>query len=212
MKKNKHATSIIEAIVAMTIISIWVTWMYNIYISSTRLEESISNKMNAVAIAREWIEAITNMRDTNWIILWSDVNNCWNTLNYNTLCIMNNTTDYDIPNDWHFKIYKNTNNRWTLSGSTTVSASGYLDSTYRDNFIVWIDSDWFYTQTWTVDNLIPLYTREIITKYIEDTNWDALIDSNDEKMEVKSLVQWMDGSSKQPHKIELKTILSNWKK
>jgi hypothetical protein len=207
MKINKHATSIVEAIVSMVIITIWIVWMYNIFISSTNLEETINNKMVGVAIAREWIEAMTNIRDTNWIIFWSDTKNCWNTLNYTGSCIMNTNTTFDIQNNWRYRIYKNTNNRWTLTGSSIVS-SDYTDSDYRNFFVVWIDSsDWSYTQTWitiATSNLKPLFTREIIVEYETD--------SNDEKMEVTSLVQWKDKSNQEVHKVELKTILSNWKK
>ena len=209
MKINKQATSIIEAIVSMVIITIWVVWMFNIYISSTNLEEGINNKMVAIAIAREWIEAMTNIRDTNWIIFWSDTKNCWNTLNYNNNCIMNATTTNDIPDNWRYWIFKNTNSRWILTGSS-ISSSDYSNINYKTFFKVWIDTtDWSYTQTWVINNLKPLYTREIIIKYI-DTNWGAL-DSNDEKMEVTSLVQWLSESKLKVNKVELKTILSNWK-
>lgn len=209
MKKNKKATSIMEAIIATLIVTTWVVWMYKVYTSSMNLETHISNKITATQIAREWIEAITNIRDTNWVILWSDKDNCWNSLNYNTDCIMDTTTTYDIKHNWHYKTYQNTNNRWALEELTNYS-SGYLDSSYRTDYRVWLDSNNFYTQTGTTTNLLPLFTREIIINYI-DTNSDWA-DSNDEKMEITSRVQWQDKSSNVPHTIDLKTILTNWEK
>lgn len=208
MKKNKKCTSIIEAMVAMLIILVWVIWVYWIYIASTRLETSTSNKIQAIAIAREWIEAMTNIRDTNWAFFSSDIPNCWNTLNYNNSCIWN-TAVTDIENNWHYIIYQDIDNRWKLT-KTNPTTSDYSDTTYRTNFRVWLDSNWFYTQSWATTELKPLFTREIIINYI-DTNWDW-IDSNDEKMEITSLVQWLDNSSTEPHKVELKTILTNRKK
>ncbi len=206
MNINKKATSIVEAMILMMILVTWVTWMYNVYMSSVKLEKANSNKIIAINIAREWIEAMKNIRDTNWIIFSSDKDNCWNSLNYNALCVWDNTDTYDITS-WSYKIYKNTENRWTLLWTTL---SNYSVATYRNEHRVWIDSKGFYTQTWTVNNLTPLFTREIKISYPEDTNWDTLFDSNDEKMEVRSLVQRRDSNSQAIHKVELVENLSNW--
>jgi len=199
--------------VVTLIVSIWVVWMYKIFFNSTNLIDSTANKIQAISIAREWIEAMTNIRDTNWLVLWSDFKNCWNTLNYNSACIWATTpsTSTDIPDNWHFKIYKDTSNNWKLSAQTPTS-SDYLDSTYRTNYRVWITGSWFFTQTWvTITNsLKPVFTREIKINYI-DTNWTSLHPSNDEKMKITSLVQWGDRSWNKVHKIKFESILTNWK-
>jgi len=211
MKKNKIWTSIAEAMVVMLIILIWVVWMYNIYISSVRLENSINNKIQAIAIAREGIEAFTNIRDTNWLLFSSNHKNCWNTFSYeNKDCVSDNSTIYDIKNNSSFKIFQNQKNRWQLS-QVFPSEFNYLNGDYKNKFKVWLDSKWFYTQSWIIQNIKPFYTREIIVKYIEDTNWIDWINSNDEKMEVTSLVQWMDKNTSKIHKVKLKTILTNRK-
>lgn len=211
MKKNKKCTSIVEAMVAMVIITFWIIWIFWIYISSTRLEASTSNKIQAIAMAREWIEAVTNIRDTNWTFFSSDLENCWNTLNYNNACIWDITITNDIENNWHYIVYQDTDNRWKLN-KKTLWIYDYSELNYRTNFRVWIDANWFYTQTWTTTNLNPLFTREIIINYPEDTNTSGSTDSNDEKMEITSRVQWLDNTSTEPHKVELKTILTNRKK
>ena len=82
---------------------------------------------------------------------------------------------------------------------------------YRNWNRVWLDNQWFYTQSWSMTELIPLYTREIKISYLEDNINSAYSGSNEQKMEVTSLVQWMDKSSDNVHKVELKTVLSNWK-
>jgi len=207
MKTSKKATSIVEAMVVMLIVTIWVVWMYKIFFNSSSLIDSTKNKIRAMSIAREGIEAMTNIRDTNWLTLWSDYKNCWNTYNYNSACVWN-TTNTDIPNwSWWYIIYKDTDNRWELKNYTTWN---YTTSTYRNNYKVWLSWSWFYTQTWTTTNLKPVFTREIKINYI-DTNWTTPPDSNDEKMKITSLVQWSDRSSKNVHKIRFEKILSNWK-
>ena len=87
MKINKKATSIAEAMVLMLIVVSWVTWMYKVYMSSINLERSTNYKIAAMNIAREWIEAITSIRNTNWLLFSSDTKNCWNTLDYESNCV-----------------------------------------------------------------------------------------------------------------------------
>ncbi len=201
MNINKKATSIVEAIVLMMIIVTGVTWMYKIYMSSIWLEQWIKNKIIAINIAREWIEAMTNIRNTNWILFLSDTKDCWNTENYQNSCVQDiNLTTTDI--DGTYKIYKNDLNRWQLDKS--INLWTYESSAdFRNEHRVWLDNNWFYTQSWIIKDLIPLFTRKIVVSYETD--------SNDEKMEVKSIVEWFDNSSSATHKIELTKILTNWK-
>ena len=196
MKISKKATSIIEAMVVMMIIVSWVTWMYNIYTQSIKLSNSTTNKIQAIQIAKQWIEAFTNIRDTNWLLFSSNYDNCWNTLNYNTSCIL-----WWGSNIWseNYIIYRNSN-KWELKSKTTIDT--FWTWSYINDFKVWLNSEWIYTQTWVVeDSLKPIFTREIKVSY-PDTN----------EMKVVSLVQWVDNSSNSVHKVELEQILSNWKK
>ena len=68
MKKSKMATTIAEAMVVTLIIVMWLTWVYSIYSASTKVTNNVETKIKAIQIAREWIEAMTNIRDTNWLI------------------------------------------------------------------------------------------------------------------------------------------------
>lgn len=51
------------------------------FANSTRL------RIQGVNFAREGIEAMENIRDTNWIKFGADYVNCWNTFNYDPACI-----------------------------------------------------------------------------------------------------------------------------
>lgn len=212
---NKKWTTIIEAIVVMLIIVMWVVWMYELLWNSQQLSLATKNRIEATQIAREWVEAVVNIRDTNWFLYSADYKNCWNTMNYDSACIW---SDWNLANDpdwssintdilwWSYKIYKNTDNRWELSSTTTWL---YSSETYRNEHIVSLDSNWFYTQSWVIDNLKPTYTREIIISY-SDTDWNT-ISSDDEIMNITSLVQWASSESKKIHKVEIKNTITNWK-
>lgn len=196
---DKKATSIIEAVVILWIVVTWIVWMFKVYDNSQKLSSSTSNKIQAIQISREWIEAVKNIRDTNWILFSSDNKNCWNVKDYNNSCVWDNNTTYDIWS-WSYKIFQNSDNRWYLSKKTT-SETSFTKTDYRNEMKVWLDSNWFFTQTWAVTEIKPLFTREIKISYPETS-----------KMQVISKVQWKDLSSNRQHKVEFKSILTNWKK
>ena len=167
MKLNKKATSIVEAMVVMMIIVSWVTWMYSIYGESTHLSNSTTNKIQAIQIAKQWIEAFTNIRDTNWLLFSTDYTNCWNTLNYSPLCIWNNTFANKIVNGWRYTIYKDTDERWIMDEKDTVIAPFDLTNTnYAQNFKVWL-KNWIYSQdlVWITEEIRPLFSRELQISY-----------------------------------------------
>jgi len=205
MKKSKKATSIVEAMIILLIISSWVTWMYLIFSKSNQLSGSIKNKIYWIQIAKQWIEAFTNIRNTNWLQFPSDYKNCWNTLNYNINCIWDNTTNYDIQS-WSYIIYKWNNDLWYLSGATSWT---FWNWTYINDYKIWL-KNWIYSQSGSTEELLPIFTRELRISYL-DEDWTLWTDSNSVKIKVISLVQWVDSSSQNPHKVELEQILSNWK-
>ena len=204
MNLNKKATSIVEAMVVMLIVVSWVVWMYKIYDESINLSVSINNKIKAIQIAKQWIEAVTNMRDTNWLIYSSDYNNCWNTLNYDSGCIWDdtNTNGTDIEGGSSYIIYQSPDNRWEMDKYIWAPLLDYKDLTYRTYYKVWI-VDWIYTQTWvtSLNQTIPLFTREIQFSYSWSTHLNII-----------SIIQRSDSSSTQPHSIELEQTLTNWKR
>lgn len=200
MFKSKKATSIVEVLVIMLIVIIWIVWMYTIFAKWKDLSNTTSNRIQAIQIAREWLEAMINTRDTNYLIFSSNYKECWNTLNYNSNCISeDNSTTYDIPS-WSYKIYQASDSKWYLSWSTTWN---YSDANYRDSFRVWIDSNWLYTQSGWTDTK-PIFTREIKVSY---PGWD----SNSQEMNITSLVQWSDSSKQWVLKVELNSKIFNFK-
>lgn len=187
--------------VTLLIITVWIVWVFTIYSNSRKLSDTTKYRIEAIEIAREGIEAMKNIRDTNYLALGSDTVNCWNTFNYNWNCVWITSpyTSTDISS-WSYIIYQDSlSNRWLLSWTTTWN---YSESAYRNNFKIKKDSNWFYTQSGWIVDLKPIFTREIQISYPSS--------SNDSKMDVKSLVQWADSSG--THKVDLVLELHNRKK
>lgn len=212
MKKNILATSIAEAMVVMLVILIGVTGSYQMFSQSIKAVDSSEFKIQAISMAREAIEAVNNIRDTNWILFKWDLPNCWNTLNYDTRCFNDPTTTYDITPGSYRVDNLSGQYRWTLYEYT--GAWDYQDTTYRNFFWLWLDSNWFYThQQPFATEIKPPFTREIIISYLDD--WENPVNSwtnisNEQKMKVTAKVQWMDTGSNTVRKVEMSNILTNW--
>ena len=195
MKKTKKATSIIEAMIVMLIIVVWITGLYDIFSSSQKLSNTTKNRIEAIEIAREGIEAMKNIRDTNWLMYGWDKQNCWNTFNYDSNCVWGWT--FNKITEKSYKIYQNTDYKWKLFNPTISWTSEFKNSDYRNKFRIY-KNNWFYTQTWTTNP--TKFTREIKIENLTST-W----------MIVKSIVKWVDNSKKWAHKVELENLLTNWK-
>ncbi len=214
MRKNLKATSIIEAIIVLMVVVTGITWVYKLMISSQKLTNSTAQRIEAIQIARDGLESFTNIRDTNWLVFAWDPKNCWNVLNYDNRCIWSNNKNYDIKywvaSNRAFIIYRNYYNQFELQ-SKKHNWNDYTNSTYRNRFKVQKDSRGFYTQSWGIDTS-PLFTREIRIDYLDANNnslWSNA--SNQPKLKVTAIVQWSDLASKSPRKLEMSTLLTNWK-
>jgi hypothetical protein len=201
MKKNKKATSILEAMIVLLIIVTWILWLYKIYGNSQKLSLATKYRIEAIEIAREWIEAMKNIRDTNWIVFSWDKKNCYNTLNYNSNCVWdNNKTNWKyIENNKHYIIYKWNDNKWYLEEKNISWNYKYKNPNYRNNFRVY-KNNWFYSQTWTTTNP-TIYTREI-----------KITNSTSSWFTFHSIVSWADNTKSWVYIIDLQNTLTNWKK
>lgn len=221
MKKNLQATSIIEAIVVLIVVVTGIVWVYNIMISSQRLSNSTADRIEAIQIARDGLEAVTNIRDTNWQLFAADYENCWNVLSYSWWCIWVVTTSDKFasfaspPTPWNriiYKIFKNSTNQMELESSIMPETHiDYGSWSFRSNFGVWYDAMWFYTQNGAVSLTQPLFTRYLRFQYVDTDGSGGLSRARDDKFTVTAIVEWFDPASRVPRKLEMSTVLTNWK-
>jgi len=229
MKYSRKATSIIEAMIVLLVVVTGITWVYWLLVSSQKLANTTGNRIEAIQIARDWLEAFTNIRDTNWVRFAADYENCWNALNYDDTCIWNDTdlatrirwwAVFSGPDAWkirRFMVYKNSSNNFILEDRLEDPSwfsywSGAIWE-FRDVFRVGIDSRGFYTQSGSnIDvDILPIFTRTLKTNYV-DTDWNWTDQSRfDDKIIVTALVEWVDSSSTKIQKVEMSTTLTNWK-
>ena len=168
------------------------------------------NNIKAINIAREWIEGVTNIRDTNWLRFSSDKINCWKTDSYNGNCIGNNLNSTNGVwntniSSWSYTLHVKNGVwffSWWLSGLVPWS------TLHKDLYKVWISPEGFYTQTgvsvipcssWKQSDCLTIFTREITIGYAITDTWSFLVQSS---------VYWQD---RRPQWVTLETKLTNWK-
>lgn len=197
MKKNKFASTLIEAVVVLSILSIGIVWVYWFFSKSRNFLDWVSAKIEAIEIAREGIEALENIRNTNWLKFSSNIDKCWNVLNYNQNCI-----NQDVEKIFWEKKYIliNKDGLWYLEKVNNFL--DYKDENYRRDFSVW-KKDWNYCQVvWSSCKRIPWnYTRKIEVKRIDN-----------DSMKIISTVEWIDLTKSVNRTVKLENILTNYKR
>lgn len=194
MLTNQRGNSIIEVMVVIIILTIGIVGTYGILNSGQKLSTTSENRIKAINLAREWLEAVENIRDTNWIKFSSDYDHCWRVKDYNTSCIGNTVTTLSGSN-----MLVQSGALWFLSGSTIGQPSPvYLDS----NGLTSSSGSSTLCSAEKTTDCKTIFKRDIQVSYPTDTD----------HMKVNSIVTWIDGSKTSEYNINLETILTNWKK
>lgn len=201
-RKNTRWATMIELMAVLAIMWLWITALLSTIWAWIDFAKDTENNIKAINIAREWIEWVINIRDTNWLRFSSDKINCWNTYNYSSNCI---GWWWTTIASGSYILYSQ-NGVWNLTGATWDYVGNWI--VYKTNFKVGLDSEWFYTQsgvqTWTgcnssaTTNCITIFSREI----------QISLPSSTGSMNVSSIVRWKD---KRNHSVILNTLLTNWK-
>lgn len=208
MKKNKIAASLIEALVVIVILAMWIVATYSFFARSIAFLDWLNMRIEAIEIAREGIEAVENIRNTNWLLFPVEKDKCWNVLDYNSECILNNPEKipWNNVNDAKTYILENNNWRWNLKTPTWILTQNliYTNSDFRNKFAVWKDNLWKYCQ--------PIWSGcDKLTKWNYTRKIEAYKDLSDDKMIVKSTVEWIDSSTSWVRKVEIYNLLTNYK-
>lgn len=203
---NQSWATMLELIAMMAIMGLGIASMLGVIQSGTYFSKDTEDTVRAINLAREWIEWITNIRNTNWQRFSSDKMNCWRVMNYNALCIGNTAIEKVTTGSY---ILYNQNGLWYLSGTTSYADPTGVDWTaYQSTYRTWLDDWWFYTQTGmtsiitpcignTQSNCLTPFTREI---RVNESGTGTLL--------VESIVRW---KTRRPMEIKIDTTLTNWK-
>lgn len=209
--KNNKAFSLIEVIISIFVFTLWVMSVYAIIVSTTQVNDYNKNYIIASNLAREQLELIRNIRDTNYK----------NIQNYNQIDPNLDFTSTNYSSDKFFETgshYKIENNFSSSSSDFWVKVEKInpfeewkdkLIWTIMWNYKLCLDSNNLYAYcnniTWTKKETIfykYIYIDEV--KYNDWTNKTI-----DNAIKITSKVIW---NSKGYHSTEINTILADWKR
>jgi len=205
MLKNQRGNSIIEVMVVIVILTIGIVGTYGILNSGQKISIGAENRLKAINIAREWIEAVENIRDSNWIKFSNDYDNCWKVKNYDPLCIGDTSGNRNFSTGSYLLVQSGT--LWTLSGTITPNSAYNL---YKEQFPIFLDSNGFAVSSGNntpCTSSVTSNCKTIFTREIQIRNPDS------NHLKINSIVQWVDNSkTSKPYILNLETTLTNWKK
>ena len=73
----KKGFTLVELVVGIIMIGIWLGAIINVLQYGTKLTNSTKSQVVAVNLAREWVETVFSIRDTNWKMFSSKRDECW---------------------------------------------------------------------------------------------------------------------------------------
>ena len=202
MKKKSNISwfSIIEVMISIFIFSMGMASIFMVISSSININNLNKNQIIASNLAREEIELIKNIRDSNYETFhkWNWIpNNDWiNKYDLDKFFIIGK--DYKIEND-----FSSANYPFKIEEITYLKEwKTHIWNWDMDNYRLYIDSDNHYTYE-SIWNKKTIFYRYLKIEELKNWAWNIINDT----MKVKSKVIWY---SKWYHEFEINTILADF--
>lgn len=211
--------TLIEVMVVIVVVTSGIVWAFWVLSSGQKLAATTTDRVQAINFAREWVEAVKNIRDTNYFQYPANPSDCWKVKNYVCSTALN-----DSYQTWSYVLARKDftgsssekicDHCWYLSGITTslnLETKPIPDwNTYRSKYALELDGSG-YTITWstsppksmcrnsTSTGCLTQFTREIALKRVES-----------DTIEFSTYVHWRDANGT-IMTVELPMTLKNWR-
>ena len=192
--KSQKGETLIEVLVALVLLVVGALSALRLF-GLTGLNNQITKeRVIATNLAREGLEAVRNIRDTNWLRFAGERRLCWNNLDASQ-CLDDNSDG--IPNDpiEHKKNYlakfNNANFRWELDTTGLINRLNLKDGLDADDlaYRLQLGANGIYNHDATGAHTI--YFREIYTEYIEPDQ-SLAVNEGANILRITSKVEWVD--------------------
>ena len=197
IKNNISWFSIIEVMIAIFIFAMTMASIFMVISSSINLNNLNKNSLIASNLAREWIEIVRNIRDTNYKTYHK----------YNWLA--NAENEFGIDNFFkiwsYYKIENNyQDNKYNFKIDEIIDFAEWKSEINwkMQNYKLYLDTENRYTYESYWNNNTIFY-RYIYFDNLIDDNWNII----DNAMKLKSKVIWY---SKWYHDFEIETIITDF--
>ena len=205
-KQNTLWFSMIEILLWIFIFSLWIISVYAIIIATLNLNIYNRNYIIASNLAREQLELVRNIRDSNYFKIqkYNQINP--NNTNYNN--IISTWSYYKIENDFSATA-------WFPILMTEIPLIDFWEWEWEldgkmEKYKLCLDSDnkYIYCESTIVSTSLPIIPTKFF-KYIEVSEVKDLDGVINNAMKIKSKVIWY---IKWYHEFEINTIIADWKR
>ena len=221
--KKRRGDTLLEIIISLFIVALGTASATELVVNATRTNSYSKNTLVALNLAIEGVEAVRNIRDSNWLKYSYDKDHCWNMkpeMISTAPCTLdaliasgNYTVDLDIANmKWYLKasegILDMVNNptanysdfnlkkaKITFNGSDKTM---YLSANGMASSTCMIEPDCFIDTTSPSSQFYRMVS----------VNYDSVHPNTAEQVRVSSIVQWME--SGRPQQVEVDTLIANY--
>ncbi len=201
IKKDKKAFSILEVLVWIFIFSMWIISVYSIIITTLNLNDYNKNYIIASSLAREQLELVRNIRDSNYkkIQIYNQINP--NSDNHTRL--------------FEFDKYYKVENDLASTATFPISVDEITDfwewkvnlSTKMQDYKLCIDPNNFYTYSCAVWNKQTPFYKYIKIEKVKYNDWSDITISSAFKVTSK-VIWYMKGY----HEFEIDAIFTDFKR
>lgn len=210
-QNDKKGFTIIELLVAILIFTIWWLSAYLLVYAAINTSIRSKNEMIAWNIAREKIELVKNIRDTNWVrvLNWDKLDNS----------IVNNTTGENYLTWWYYKIenYFQTDEISSqsiriqkLNPSFTEDMTNIINPTNPDNkTMLCLDSKWRYTYDCTLWNKPTKFYAMLKIEPLKTKDSANNIKRVDDALKLTAIIY---NYEKTFNRFSISTIITDWKR
>ncbi len=210
--KNKNILlsgfSIIEVMIGIFVFSLWLVAIFALLSSSLNVNELNKNSIIAGQLAREQIELVRNIRDTNYKKL-----KVWNQHNPSDVLTKNNLIDETIQADkvflpGHYYFVENDYLSWDISVDllwTSIDEGASHLSTMRNQFGLCFDTLNRYIKCTASNAKDTKFFKYVKVEQAKD-EWDADIE---DAYIISSKIIWYKRGY---HELEIKTIITDWRR
>jgi len=197
--KSRRGETIVEVIIAVVVLVVGILAAFRLLINSGIQNELSRERVVATNLAREGIEAVRNIRDTNWLRFGGEKRLCWNNADFIAPITCEDSNSDGVPNEHikHNQLYisefDNSNYRWKLATQSDALDLGDGNiSANNEKYRLKIDANGLFNHDTAGTDSI--YFREIYIEYMNDTA-TAIASAPEEKanvMRITSRIEWYD--------------------
>lgn len=212
---RKPAETLIEVVVAVFVVATGSAAATTLIVNSMRANSFSKDNLVALNLAVEGLEAIRNIRDTNWMKFGFDKTNCWNLEplsgpgectapypqigeGFYSVNLDPTTYAFDLSADIGTPLDLN-----TMAGTNDSYQLGFVDLTSIPG-----DQDIYVTSSYITSEGFPDGGDSKFYRMLE-ISYDTGDPATAERMDVVSTVQWRQNGV---HQVQLTSSLTNYQK